>query len=44
MSALSEMIVELPEVDVPGYYDEASQVWSVECDAQKSPQKHHQEN
>ena len=44
MSVLSKMIVELPEVSVPGEYDEDAEVWSVECDALRSPQKHHQEN
>jgi len=44
MLALSKMIVELPEVTIPGEYDEDAQTWSVECDAQRSPQKHHQEN
>lgn len=44
MTILARMIVELPEAVVPGEYDPVNQVWSIECDAMRSPQKHHQEN
>lgn len=44
MSLLMQMIIELSETEVPGSYNDKSQTWSIECDAQRSPQKHHQEN
>lgn len=44
MDLFSQMIVELPDKIVPGSYDAVQQTWSVECSAELSPQKHHQEN
>jgi hypothetical protein len=38
-----ELFVRLDPTEVPGEYDEGEQAWSIECDAQRSPQKHHQE-
>ncbi|WP_280791032.1 hypothetical protein [Blastococcus sp. CT_GayMR16] len=44
MDLFEDMIVTLPAIEVPGTYDPEAQTWSVECEAQRSPQKHHQEN
>lgn len=44
MSLLSKMVVQLPQIDVPGSYDPAAQAWTIEASSQMSPQKHHQEN
>ncbi|HYI60520.1 MAG TPA: hypothetical protein VEW93_01800 [Acidimicrobiales bacterium] len=39
-----EMIVALPMKEVSGSYDTDRQQWSEASEAQRSPQKHHQEN
>jgi hypothetical protein len=40
----ANMLVALETVDVPGAYDEQTQTWTEEVEAQSSPVKHHQEN